>query len=140
MQSRIIIITGINTGTLPFTAKKIKTELIKILSAIGSQNFPKSLIHLYFLAIQPSRKSVKQPMINKIPANKYETQNSKLISSAFPIVKEKLYAFPPNGNAKKQITIIAINKRKIVNKLGMLDFKIFSINYFSLLSSCLTGK
>jgi len=44
------MITGIQIGTKLIHAKAIKVELIKTLSAIGSQNFPKSETQLFFLA------------------------------------------------------------------------------------------
>ena len=50
-------------------ARQNKTEFVSILSAKGSQNFPKFEIHLYFLAKKPSNASVTDAMINKITPN-----------------------------------------------------------------------
>ena len=44
----------------------IKLELTSILSAMASTNLPKSVTMLFFLAIQPSRKSVNDAIANKI--------------------------------------------------------------------------
>jgi hypothetical protein len=51
---------------------RIKTTLTRILSARGSQIFPHSLTHLYFLAKYPSSQSVNEAKINNSPAiNQY---------------------------------------------------------------------
>ncbi len=65
--SRAIIIIGKNGGINSSIAKQIIIELISILSAIGSQIFPISVTQLYFLAIKPSKKSVKDAIQNKTP-------------------------------------------------------------------------
>ena len=48
-----------HTFLYPSSMKHTRTEITNILSASGSKNFPKFVTKLYFLAIYPSRKSVK---------------------------------------------------------------------------------
>jgi hypothetical protein len=65
-NNRITIHKGIRVGkkyVIP-----IRTDIIKILSAKGSKNFPKSVSIFNFLAINPSRKSVIPAIIRIIRA------------------------------------------------------------------------
>ncbi|MCQ3914894.1 MAG: hypothetical protein MJ201_03935 [Mycoplasmoidaceae bacterium] len=70
ITSLAIIITGIRMTQYPCHAKHINTLLTKTLSAIGSQNFPKSDTQLNFLAMKPSSQSVIAASTNKHPAIK----------------------------------------------------------------------
>ena len=79
-----IIIIGIQIGIIVKYPKEIRTPFIKILSAIGSHNLPKSLIQLFFLARYPSNQSVMEAITKKIAPNK----NNMLISkTVFDISK-----------------------------------------------------
>ena len=66
-----ISLTTITTGIIASISFKdvntIKTEFTKILSAIASNILPVLVISPFFLAIYPSRKSVRLAIINKIP-------------------------------------------------------------------------
>jgi hypothetical protein len=58
LKTKLALRYGASTNALQ--ANKIKNELVKILSAIESKNFPRLVIWLYFLAIYPSKKSVAE--------------------------------------------------------------------------------
>lgn len=69
IHSLAIITTAIQAG-MPLPIKKINAAEIKSLSAIGSINFPISVISFLFLATYPSSASDKERII-KIKAAKY---------------------------------------------------------------------
>ncbi len=54
-----MMIMEIHAGRLPFAVKQIKADATNSLSASGSINFPKLVTRLYFLAIFPSKRSVR---------------------------------------------------------------------------------
>jgi hypothetical protein len=64
MNSRNIIALTIQAFITTFNCKKArKIPIIRILSAIGSSNLPKSETKFFFLAKIPSKKSVKEAKI-----------------------------------------------------------------------------
>jgi hypothetical protein len=69
-KSLIMNKTGIHIGSLVCDAKIISVELTRILSAIGSNSFPKFVTWLFFLARYPSSQSVAEAKPNNPNAKK----------------------------------------------------------------------
>jgi hypothetical protein len=69
-KSLIMNSTGIHTGILDCAAKITSTEFTRILSAIGSNSFPKFVTWLFFLARYPSSQSVAEAKPNNPNAKK----------------------------------------------------------------------
>jgi len=85
MNSLSIITATIQAFTTILSCKNAKkTPIIRILSAIGSSNFPRSDIRLWRLANIPSSKSVREAMIKIMNAMKIEL---KSLCSINPIQK-----------------------------------------------------
>lgn len=68
-------------GIYPSEDKQNNTEFVKILSAIGSQNFPKLDIQLYLRDKYPSKKSLMQAITKNItPINKFKSNEIVTLS------------------------------------------------------------
>ena len=75
---------------LEFLMSAINIEITKILSAIGSSIFPNSLTSLFFLAYQPSKKSVIPAKQKRIKLSKYENLLGKIIIKDVIIIERRI--------------------------------------------------
>ncbi|CCP24191.1 Hypothetical protein MCYN_0459 [Mycoplasmopsis cynos C142] len=108
-------------GTILVAARNIKTDVVTILSANGSQSFPKLLIDLKILANNPSNKS------NIIAKTKKANIRDIKAISIFPYGLNKPILY--NSQYKNIIINIGatIKIRIIVSKLGRFFLFIFFI-------------